>query len=241
MENKVNKNVNSNKTKKEGTKFKVNIKGKSDIKMELMDFYNQKIKKMHIIFLVIAVILYLISFFTTFSAIKSGNYSLAEGTTAPGFIYELQQNALLDLVIIIAGITPYCYLSVIGVAQSIMIVNGLAIRYALGSSFMFTALIGGLIQLIGISLCVAVGIYYCRLTTKKNKYYHHSEFGMDDIKMQLYEIKKEEKKIEELTKKKEEKARKIEECNIKMPYLNIILLGVVAIAVQTIGILISMI
>ena len=41
MDNKVQKNINSNKTKGE-TKFKVNIKGNKDVKMELLDFYNHQ-------------------------------------------------------------------------------------------------------------------------------------------------------------------------------------------------------
>ena len=62
---------------------------------------------------------------------------------------------------------------------------------------------------------------------------------MDDIKLQLYEIRKDEKKLEELTKKKEEKAKKIEECNIKIPYLNFVLLGAVAFVIQFVGVLIA--
>lgn len=241
MESKVKKDTNSNKSKKEGTKFKVKIQGNKDIKMEIIDFYNQRLKKMHIIILVISVLLYLISFYTSFSSIRNGNFSLAEGVTAPGFISSLKENALLDLVIVIAGITPYCFLSIIGVAQAIMCVNNLAIRYALGSSFMPTLFIGGLIQLIGVTLCIAVGLYYCRLSTKKNKYYHHSDFGMNDIKMQLYEIRKDEEKINSLNKKMEDKAKKIEECNVKIPLLNFGALGAVAFVIQFVGILIAMI
>lgn len=241
MEAKVKKDINSNKSKKENTKFKVNMQGNKDIKMEILDFYNQRLKKMHIIILVISVILYLVSFYTSFSAIKQGNYTLAEGITAQGFMASLKESALLNLVIIIAGITPYCFLSIIGVAQSIMCVNNLAVRYALGSSFMPTLFIGGLIQLVGISLCIAVGLYYCRLSTKKNKYYHHSDFGMNDIKMQLYEIRKNNEKINELNKKMEDKAKKIEECNVKIPYLNFIALGAIAFIFQFVGILIAMI
>lgn len=241
MEDKVKKNINSNKSKKEGTKFKVNIQGNKDIKMEFLDFYNQKLKKIHIILLVISVVLYLISFYTSFSAIKQGNYSLAEGITAQGFVASLKENALLDLVIIIAGITPYCFLSIIGVAQAIMCVNNLAVRYALGSSFMPTLFIGGLIELIGVTLCIAIGLYYCRLSTKKNKYYHHSDFGMNDIKMQLYEIRKDEEKINNLNKKMEDKAKKIEECNVKIPLLNFVALGAIAFVIQFVGILITMI
>lgn len=235
-----NKSENLNKKVKNGKtdKFKVNINS-SDIKMQVMDFYNQKLKKMHIIILVIMLALFLVMFFSSFSAVKSGKYTVAEGAAPIGLMDSIKQNTFLDLVIIIAGITPYCFLSVIGTAQSLTLVNELALRYATNRSMMFTCLIGGILEIIGVSLCVAIGLYYCRLSTKKNKYYHHSDFGMDDVKMQLYELRKQEDKVKELTKKREEKAKKIEECNIKIPYLNFAILGVISLVVQVVGILIA--
>lgn len=241
MENKVENKINSKKLDNQGTKFNVNIKGNKNTKMELLDFYNLNIRKLHIIMIVISIILYIISFYTIFSSIKSGNYSLSSDIVAPSFMNMIRENILLDIVIIIAGITPFCFLSIIGLAQAITVVKNLAIRYVLGKSFMVTAFLGGAIQLIGISLCVAVGLYYCRLATKKNKYYHHSDFGIDDIKMQLYEIRKNNKKVEELAKKKEDKKKKIESCNVKIPYLNFVLLGAIAFVIEFIGVLIALI
>lgn len=241
MENKVENKTNSKKLNKQSTKFNVNIQGNKNTKMELLDFYNANIKKLHLIMLVISVVLYIISFFAVFSSVKSGNYTLAPDTVAASFMSMLKENILLDIVIIIAGITPYCFLSIIGLAQAITMVNSLAVRYTLGKTFMITAFLGGAIQLIGISLCVAAGLYYCRLSTKKNKYYHHSNFGIDDIKLQLYEIRKNDKKVEEITKKKEDKAKKIEACNIKIPYLNFVLLGAVAFVIEFVGVLITLI
>ena len=46
---------NSNKTNKNEKKFKINMKPKEDVKLQLLDFYNQKIKKSHIIILVIVI------------------------------------------------------------------------------------------------------------------------------------------------------------------------------------------
>lgn len=237
MEIKANEKNNSNKS----TKFNVKFDKKVDTKMQLLDFYNQNIRKIHIIVSVIMIILYIFSFIYRFNAIKSGEYKLAEGATIPNFMYELQQNLVLDLVIIIAGITPFCFIPVIGVAQAITVVGGLSVRYALGGSFMITAFLGGLIQVFAVALCVSVGLYYCRLTTKKNKYYNQSGFGIDDIKLQVYQIRKQEEKIQQIEKKQEEKNRKIAESNVKIPYLNFMLLGVIAFVIQFIGILISII
>lgn len=237
MEKKVN--VEPSKLKKEETKFKVNIKGNRNLKLEFMNFYNEKIKKMHIILLVIAVVLYIATFYTTFSSIKAGNYSLSDTAVAPSFMDNIKENTLLYIVIIVAGITPYCFLSIIGMAQPIMYVDTLAMNYVLNGKLTFALFLGGLIQMISITLCIALGLYYCRLSTKKNKYYHVSDFGMNDIKMQIYEIRKDEKKVEEIKKKKEEKNKKIQECNVKIPYLSFIALWAVAFVIQFIGVLIT--
>ena len=56
-----------------------------------------------------------------------------------------------------------------------------------------------------------------------------------------YEIRKNNKKVEELAKKKEDKKKKIESCNVKIPYLNFVLLGAIAFVIEFIGVLIALI
>ena len=236
MEIKEKQQINKN-----AKKFKIDIKNSKDIWGNLLSFYREHIMIIHAIVFVVALVLYAISFFTTFPKIKSGAVSVDPTSVAKGLGTMLRDNALLCFVIIFAGITPFCFLSIIGIAQSALVVDQLALRYALGSSFLATAFIGGLIEVIGVSLCVAVGIYYCRLSTKKNKYYHQSSFGMDDIKESFYDLRKDEKKMEELKKKREEKARKIQEANVKIPYFYFLLLGVLAYLVQVVGTLIAVI
>ncbi|MBR2784612.1 MAG: hypothetical protein IKD74_01315 [Clostridia bacterium] len=228
-------------SKKDTKKFKVGIKDGSDIWSNLVSFYREHIMILHIVMFVIALILFGFSFFTTLPKVKSGGVNIDPLSTVKGLGDLLREDALLSIVVIFAGITPYCYLSIIGLAQSMVIVDQMALRYAFGSGFFATSLIGGIIQVIGIALCVAVGLYYCKLSTKKNKYYHQSSFGMDDVKASFYDLRKDEKKLEELNKKREEKAKKIEEANIKIPYLNIILLGVVGCIIQVVGTLIAVI
>ena len=151
----------------------------------------------------------------------------------------LKEDALISFVIIFAGITPYCFLSVIGLIQILLNVQQYALRYALGNGFMLTSFLGILLQVIGITLCVAVGLYYCRLSTKKRKYYNQSGFGMDDIKASIYDLRKDENKLKELQQKRGEKARKIQEANVKIPYFNFLLLGIIGFVVEVIGTLIA--
>lgn len=232
----MNKKENSKKTNVK----KLNIEMKNKDKLtEIKNFYNEKMKKPHIILSVVLIVLYTIMFIAQIHAVKSGAIVVNPAAYGEGFLDQVKESFLLNLVVIIAGITPYIPLSVFGVAQPFLLINDMMIRAALGASFAVTLYIGGLLQIIGIALCVVIGVYYCRLTTKKNKYYHHSDFGIDDVKMQLYEIRKDEKKIEEIRNKKEKKAQEIEACNIKIPYLMFIALGLAAFVLEFIGIVIT--
>lgn len=218
---------------------KINISiGKNNKLADLITFYNDNIKKTHIIIFVIMAILFVISFISIILSVKVGGIDIP---TAKSFLNSIKEYAMLDGVIILAGITPYFFLPVLGIVQAIIGVGDMAARYVAGLSFVPTLFLGGIIEMIGIALSIAVGIYYCKLSTKKNKYYHHSEFSLSDVKMQIYEIRKNEEKIKELTKKKEDKNKEIQECNVKIPYLNFILLGLISFVIGFIGILIAMI
>ncbi len=233
MENNVKK-LDKNNTKK----ININMNNK-DLITRVKQFYNEKIKKAHIILFIISVLIFTVAFASNMYALKNGGINISQNATPSSFASDVKNNFLLSLIIIIAGITPYVPISFLGIAESAILVGDMTIRSYYGISFLVTLYLGGFIQLIGVSLCVAVGAYYCKLSTKKNKYYHHSDFGMDDIKMQLYEIRKDNKKLEEITKKKEEKAKQIESYNIKIPYLNMIVLGVVAFIIEFIGVVIT--
>lgn len=227
------------KVKKEDAK-KINIEMKNKNKLtEIKEFYNEKIKKAHIITFIIIAVLYTITFFVQIYTLKTGGITVDPTANPVALMEQIKESFLLTAVILLAGITPYIPLSVIGVAQTFIIVDDMILRSAYGISFVPTLYIGGLFQMLGIALSVVLGIYYCRLTTKKNKYYHHSDFGLDDVKMQLYAIRKDEKKKQEILKKKEDKAKKIESYNIKIPYLMLVALSVVAFACEFIGIVIS--
>lgn len=230
------KQVNS-KTK-DVKKIDINMKNKDKL-TEIKTFYNEKMKKAHIITSIILAVLYTIVFFIQIYSVKTGAVAVNPGAYGAGFTSQVKESFLLTFVIIIAGITPYIPLSVFGVAQPFLMIQDMMVRSSLGASFTITLYLGGLLQVIGIALSVVVGVYYCKLTTKKNKYYHHSDFGIDDVKMQLYEIRKDKKKVDEIVKKKEERAKEIEACNIKIPYLMFIAMGLAAFVLEFIGIVIT--
>ncbi len=217
-------------------KMNVNLNANSIIE-QLKKFYNENLKKKHIVISVISIILYTLTFISMM--FSSSDMSLATDVTPTSLISQIRECLFLSFIIILAGITPYVPISIMGIMQAIIIVNDMVVRHICGISFMPTLYIGGLIQIIFYSLCISIGLYYCKLSTKKNKYYHQSSFTFNDVKKQIYEIRKDDKKVEEINKKQEEKARKIQECNVKIPYLNFVILGAVSVIIEVIGVLIT--
>ena len=229
MENKVKKS-----SLKNVQNININMKSNNSFISQIKELYNKNLRKKHIICFIIMTIIFAIVFIYNIHLYNSGSLTVPSDAVGNSFWNATKENFLISAVIIFAGITPYFFLSVIGFAQAAVIVNDMVLRYAQGSSFLPTLFIGGIIQMIGFSLCIATGIYYCRLSTKKNKYYHHSDFSFDDMKKQIYEIRKDEKKVEQIEKKKEEKFKKI-------PYISFIFLGIIGFAISFVGLLITII
>lgn len=232
------KNLENPKLNGNVKKLNVNINGKKDIIGNTMSLYLKNIKLLHIVFLVISVVVFIGYFFVKFYQLKTGSYVIDEGFTVKGVPTLITDCVLLSGVIVIAGVTPYCYLSVLGLFQSALLVEQLAARYYYGRGFIITDFVGGLIEMIGVALCIATGIYSCKLSTKKSKYKDTPYFSMDDLKSSIYEIKKDTKKVEEIEKKKQEKIQKMQQYKVEVPYLSIIVLCVVGAVFQFVGTLI---
>ncbi len=239
MEKKVNsqnKKVNKNSTKKS-----VNLKlemNKKNIIEEFKSFYTKNLKKLNIIMTIICIILYVGSFITNMMAV-SGEVTLNSQVAPQSLKDQIEYMFFLDLIVVIAGITPYFYISIFGVSQAILIVNDMVLRHIYGISMTSTLFIGGFVQILGIAYCVAAGLYMCNLSTKKNKYYHQSDFNFSDIKRHVYEIKKDEKKLEEIEKQKVAKAKEMEKYNVKIPYKNMAIGVIISFVIQVVGILIT--
>lgn len=242
-EKKVNENINkkksSSKNNNNNSKKKNNIK-KMNLNMNnaqdetVLDLYNTKLKKINIITTIVMLVIYVISFITTFAGIGA-----KAPTNVETVMSQIQNMLAFSAVVILAGVVPYCYLSFLGVIQIITLMNDFGIRYTYGISSAPALFIGGIITCIGISICMSAGFYLCYLTTKKRKYYNASQFSMDDVKMQLYQMRDNKEKIEQMEKKQQEKAKKAEENNIKIPYLKISIIGVVGYVIEMIGLFIS--
>ena len=226
---------------KKARKLKVDIKSNEGVISQALKLYVSKLKIVHIVVFVVVIIFYISAFYVTFNKIESGNYFISDGTIAKGFVGMFNENIALSFIIILAGITPFFFFFFLGVAQPTLLVDQIALRYIFHSTHPVTGFIGGMIEMVGLSLCIAVGLYFCKLSTKKNKYYHQSDFGIDDLKTTFYDLRKDNKKIEEMKLKKEKKAKKIEESNVKIPIVSFIILGLIGFIIEMIGALIVLI
>ena len=221
-------------------RFKVNV-GNESFVSKVMSFYKKNIVKIHVIVSIIYVLLFMVVFFGELFKYKNGEVTISNLKSIASIIENIRDNAFYSFVVIFAGITPYFFLSAIGVFYGIFIAERLFYRCAVGASLTFTSVLGGTIYCLGASLCIAVGIYYCYLSSKKRKYYNKLGYTFDDIKASFYDLRKDQAKIDEFNKKRKEKIKENEKNNVKIPYIYMILLGVIGFVVETIGTLIAVI
>ena len=223
--------IKTEKSKKLNNKIKFESKGEKET---IVDFYNSKIKKIHIVVSIITLIFYVIMFVV--SVRTPENYVNNVAATLKS---QTNYIGLFTFLMLFTGTVPYFFLAFLGELEVLYIIGDFGTRLALEKSLGVSLFVGGAINMIGLALSMALGFYGCYLTTKRRKYYNASQFSMADIKMHYYLLRKDDKKAEEYENKKLEKAKKAENNNVKIPYLNIIILGVVSFVIQMIGLLIS--
>lgn len=219
----------------------INIKMNNDgnIIEQLKNIYKKNLVKKHIILFFIMTIIFVSYFIYNINLYKTGSISIPDGIVTNSFWNMVKENFFICAVIIFAGITPYACISIIGIIQAALLVYDMILRYVYGSSTLPTLFVGGIIEIIGFSLCIAVGLYYCKLSTMKSKYNNFSSFSFNDIKKQLYELRKNKKKVDEIERKKEKKYKKIQEYNVKVPYGKFVLFGLISFIISFVGLLIT--
>lgn len=220
------------------TKKKINIK---KIILDFFEYYKKNLLKKHIICFIIMIIIFILSLNLFYTNLNNEEIKqlVTDNFKETGFLKILGENVFLTFIIIFAGFTPYIYLSVIGLFFSYNLANNIIISYIYYSSTsgLIFMIIGGVIQIIGISLSVATGINYCSITTKRKKFTSNSTFGINDIKKTFYNIRNNEdgiKKVEESNKKKIKEKQKY---NIKVPYLMFLISFLISIIFIIIGII----
>lgn len=243
--NKVANSVNNKKRKKSLNKKNTDNK---IIKMlsEYKEFYKENLKRKHIIMYFVLLVIFFVSLMFLLNNLNVENVvkqivetgGKAKILESSSFINTiLKENISVIFVILLAGITPYFYLPVIG--------SFIAYNFALKISMMyigsiniitltFTSL-GMIIEMFGYALAIAMGIYFCKNSTMRFKYMQSGGFSFDDVKKGIFEIKKDEKNLEKINKKMLEKKEKMEKNNVKIPYKELFITFCISFVIVLIG------
>lgn len=231
LENNSRKNVNNN----DGF-FKVCFD-------EFSKFYKEHLKIKHIVILIIMIILYVLflnSRITSLKVLSADEISKVLSYSTGFFNSLLRDDIVLVFMIIFAGISPFLYISIIGMIASYNVALSVSLAYMAKNSIFTLILgsVGGVIQIIGYSLAIAVGIYYCGLSSKRFRYSQSSSFGFLDVKRAVYNLRKKEKEVEKIDKQKMQKELKHEKLNVKVPYKMFAYVYIVSVVIVAIGLLI---
>lgn len=205
----------------------------TDKLIDFLKFYNKNLKKKHIICFIVSLLVfaYIITSLinnTTTDITEMINNNLKNTRDVNLFVNIFNNKIVLIFLLILSGITPFIYIPLLGLlypvslAINIVSMNGFSVLWAT---------MGAIIQIFASSLAVATGIYYCKLATSKFRYSQTTSFGLNDIKKQIYETRKQDEKLEKLNIKMQEKYDKKQKLNVNIPYRYIIMSGCISIII----------
>lgn len=219
---KEDKNVSEGKkTKRPGVKRKIK---KDSLLGNMITFFNQEVKKKTVILFVIAIILYIvltISFMNVVAEMKE----VENITTMSNSFWGIFKSKMILMVLVaLSGLVPYFYIPVIAflgyVATIASDVAAIGIDKGNFSAIVLTV-VPVIFDLVVISIMSAIGIYMCKMFTKKFKYSQRTSFGFSDVKIQIYEIRGQKEKADKLREEKQKKIDKMETNNVKINYTQI--------------------
>lgn len=194
-----------------------------------IDFYKKNLKKKHIISIIVCLVIFVIFLVADIKKYSGVELSIPKAS----YLNNLSENAMLSFIIIFAGITPYCFLPVLGFSAMYNVASKVALIYVAKGSIVGLILncVLVLICSIAYSLCISTGIHYCSLSSKKFTYSQKKGFKFSDLKLSIYKLRKNEKKIEELEEKKLRDYEKAEKLNVKIPYMNLAISLIISIVI----------
>lgn len=243
--NKLNKkDENANVSDNKSSKFDIKniIKG-------YFKFYKEKLMRKHIIIYIICLVVFFVMIATLISKINSTPniaelaQKAKEVSEASNGVFSLIITKKIPLIfmIILAGIAPYFFIPVIGIASSYSLACDIVTNFNVltGKASVIPMCIGAIIQLIAVGLSVATGIQYCILSTKRWRYSRNQDYSMLDFKRTFYEATGNKKKLKEVAKKKEEKTAKNEKNNVTVPYGYFVISFLISTVIIAIGTIIS--
>lgn len=221
--------------------------------VEFYDFYKKELYKKHLVLYVISLLLFFIMLIYCFKAngstneigkvIKNESESIELLGKMANFKSIFSDKIIINFVLLLAGVTPYIYIPIVGVLYSSYLAMDIVALFNNIASNMnpIFMTIGSIVQLFGFALTSAMGICFCKISTKRFRYSQVINFTFNDIKKEYYSIKKEEKKLEEAIKKEEKRNKEIEKLNVKVPYKNMVISFIISSLIIIVGGLITLI
>lgn len=238
--NKKNEIKDDKNNKSSKNKEKISIR---TILKQYVKFYNENLKFKHIIITIIMLLLFFIMLNFTLNKFGDSVVQGQKSVTAQKSIYNMiiKEKAPLAAVIIFAGITPFAFLSVLGTIYSYILAFNLCKMYLVikSTTVLVFGSISAVIQILGLGLAIATGIYYCIQSSKKFRYAQYVSFGVKDLKRTFYQMRKDDKKLKQWQEKEYIKAQKREKLNVKIPYINFVISFVITMIFLIIGALIE--
>lgn len=192
--------------------------------LEYLKFYNKELKKAHIICFFLMLIIYA---YSVGVIIDKEEIEFMEEVTKVAKTNIILEKVVSVFLIVASGITPFVFIPIIGVIGVPMMLSANITNTSIIVTILTSAL--SILQMFFIALCVSVGMYFCRSSTKKFRYRQKTSFSLDDVIQQVYEIKKDQKKLEEFKKKRLLKAERQEKLNIKTKYKMILITFIISI------------
>lgn len=212
---------------------------------DYISFYKENLRKKHAIMYIITMIMFFIILSLSISKIDvtTSIQSLGEKSSNLNLLSILKDKAILIFMIIFAGITPFVYISVLGVLSSYMLANDIINVFSSTNSSgnLILMSIGAIIEIFGIALAIAAGMYYCGLSSKKFRYDNSKSFGYLEVKKAIHTITKNSKKVETVDQEILNRNIKKEKLNVKINYKGLLFSFIVSLVIVTIGAIISII
>lgn len=194
---------------------------------EYKKFYQKNLKFKHIVITIIMILFFFIMFNYALTRLEGLNETAKESIVVSKSFFSalIKEKIPFSGLVIFAGITPFVFLSVLGILYAYTLALELATIYFVNQSIvgMVIGCLGAIIQILGMAISVATGIYYCLQSSKKFRYNQHQGFGLKDVKKYYYEMRKDEKKKENFEQKEYQKMLEKEKLNVKIPYIHFII------------------
>lgn len=205
---------------------------------EIIEFFNKRLKKKTLILMFIMIIfsaLFIMTIIKMNLRLNNEGIHLDSKITLLSFFMN---KTIILLMTMFAGTVPFIYLPVMAgffyIYQTLIDSSYIVLNrgFFLGSILICIPL---LIDIISISLTVAIGIYLCKTNTNKYIISQQRNMNFNKLMLNLHQITKNKEKEKKIQNKIDDKEKKIQNLEVKINYKQIINITTIVIIFQMIS------